>query len=37
MRTFGLLHAAYSVFTVINVLLGVLVTLWIQRKDADAL
>jgi hypothetical protein len=36
MRTFGLLHAAYSVFTVINLLLGVLVTLWIQRKDPDA-
>lgn len=35
MRAFGLLHAAYSVSTVINLLLGVLVTLWIQRKGAD--
>jgi hypothetical protein len=32
MRTFGLLHAAYSVLTVVNVVLGILVTLWIQKE-----
>jgi len=32
MRTFGLLHATYTVFSVINLVLGVLVTLWIQRE-----
>lgn len=31
MRTFGLLHATYSVLTLVNLVLGVLVTLWIQR------
>ena len=33
MRTFALLHTAYSVFTVINLVLGILVTLWIQKAD----
>jgi len=32
LRTFGLLHAAYSALTVVNVVLGVLVTLWIQKE-----
>jgi len=32
MRTFGLLHAAYTVFSVINLVLGLLVTLWIQKE-----
>jgi hypothetical protein len=32
MRTFGLLHATYSAFTIVNVVLGVLVTLWIQKE-----
>jgi hypothetical protein len=32
MRTFGLLHATYSVFTLINVVLGIFVTLWIQKE-----
>jgi len=32
MRTFALLHTAYAVFTLINVVLGVLVTLWIQKS-----
>jgi hypothetical protein len=35
MRTFALLHTAYAVFTLINVVLGVLVTLWIQRADPN--
>ena len=33
MRTFGLLHATYSAFTIVNVVLGVLVTLWIQKEQ----
>lgn len=33
MRTFALLHTAYAVFTLINLVLGVLVTLWIQKSD----
>lgn len=32
MRTFGLLHTTYTVFSVINLVLGILVTLWIQRE-----
>lgn len=32
MRTFGLLHATYSAFTVVNVVVGVLVTLWLQKE-----
>jgi len=32
LRTFGLLHATYSALTVVNVVLGVLVTLWIQKE-----
>jgi hypothetical protein len=32
MRTFALLHTAYAVFTLINIVLGVLVTLWIQKS-----
>jgi hypothetical protein len=31
MRTFGLLHAVYTVLTVANVVLGTLVTLWLQK------
>ena len=31
MRTFGLLHAAFSVFTLINLILGILATVWIQN------
>jgi hypothetical protein len=31
MRTFGLLHTTYSALTIVNVILGVLVTLWIQK------
>jgi hypothetical protein len=31
MRTFGLLHTAYTVFSVINLVLGFLVTLWLQK------
>ena len=33
LRTFALLHTAYAVFTLINLVLGVLVTLWIQKSD----
>jgi hypothetical protein len=32
LRTFGLLHAAYAALTVVNVVLGTLVTLWIQKE-----
>jgi len=32
LRTFGLLNATYSALTVVNVVLGVLVTLWIQKE-----
>jgi len=32
LRTFGLLHVTYSVFTLINFVLGILVTLWIQKE-----
>jgi len=32
LRTFGLLQATYSALTVVNVVLGVLVTLWIQKE-----
>jgi hypothetical protein len=32
MRTFGLLHTTYTVFSVINLVLGILVTLWIQQE-----
>ena len=35
MRTFALLHTAYSVFTLINIVLGILVTFWIQRADPN--
>jgi hypothetical protein len=35
LRTFGLLHAAFSVFTLINLVLGVLVTLWIQKANTN--
>jgi len=31
LRTFGLLHAAFSVLTLFNLILGVLTTRWIQR------
>jgi len=33
LRTFGLLQTAYAVFSLINVVLGVLVTLWIQKSS----
>jgi hypothetical protein len=33
LRTFGLLHAAFSVFTLINLILGVLVVFGIQKRD----
>jgi hypothetical protein len=32
MRTFGLLHTAYIVITVINLALGTAVTLWLQKE-----
>jgi len=32
MRTFGLLHTTYSALTIVNVVLGILVTLWIQKE-----
>ena len=35
LRTFGLWHAAYAVFTLINIVLGVLVTLWIQKSNPN--
>ena len=35
MRTFGLLHATYTVLMVINLVLGILVTLWIQREQEN--
>jgi len=31
LRTFGLLHVTYTVFTFMNLILGILATLWIQR------
>lgn len=31
LRKFGLLHATYSVFTLVNLILGILVTFWIKR------
>jgi hypothetical protein len=33
LQTFGLLHATYSVMTLVNLILGVLVTLWIRRSE----
>jgi hypothetical protein len=36
LRTFGLLHAAFSVFTLINLVLGTLVTLWIQKGSEQS-
>ena len=35
LRTFGLLHATYTVFDGIEVILGVLATLWIIKKTND--
>jgi hypothetical protein len=32
MRTFGLLHATYTIFSIVNLVLGCLVTLWLQRE-----
>jgi hypothetical protein len=32
MRTFGLLHATYTALTIVNVVLGILVTMWIQKE-----
>jgi hypothetical protein len=31
LRKFGLLHASYTVFTFMNLILGVLATIWIQK------
>jgi hypothetical protein len=36
MRTFGLLHAAYTVFDGVELILGVLVTLWLVREFSSA-
>jgi hypothetical protein len=36
LRTFALLHAAYTVLTLVNVVLGVLVTLWVQKPESAA-
>ena len=36
LRTFGLLHAAFSVFTLVNLILGVLVVVWVQRRVETA-
>jgi hypothetical protein len=33
MRGFALWHTTYAVFTLINFVLGILVTLWIQKAD----
>ena len=35
LRTFGLLHATFSVFTLINIILGVVVTIWIQGEGEE--
>jgi hypothetical protein len=32
MRAFALWHTAYAVFTLINIVLGIVVTLWIQKS-----
>lgn len=32
LRTFGLLHVTYSVFTLVNFILGILVTIWLQKE-----
>ena len=37
LRTFGLLHATYSAFTLVNVVVGILVTLWIQKEHPSQL
>jgi hypothetical protein len=34
MRSFALWHTTYAVFTLINFVLGILVTLWIQKADS---
>ena len=36
LRTFGLLHATYTVFDGIQVILGILVTLWLVRGNEQA-
>jgi hypothetical protein len=33
LRTFGLLHAAYTVFTGIELILGILTTVWLTSGD----
>ncbi len=33
LRTFGLLHAAYTVLDIVKFILGVLVTVWLQRSQ----
>ena len=35
LRTFGLLHAAYTVFDGIELILGILVTLWLVREKEE--
>ena len=35
MGTFGLLHAAYSIFTLVNIALGILATLLIQKDEPN--
>jgi hypothetical protein len=37
LRTFGLLHVTYTVFTFMNLVLGVLATLWIQKPKESSL
>jgi len=36
MRTFALLHTAYSVLTFINLVLGIFVVHWLQKERPDA-
>lgn len=36
LRTFGLLHATYTVLDFIIIILGVLATLWLQRSEETA-
>jgi hypothetical protein len=36
LRTFGLLHAAYTVFDGIELILGILVTLWLVKRKEES-
>jgi hypothetical protein len=36
LRTFGLLHVTYTVFTLVNLILGILATLWILNSGIAA-